>query len=47
MLPLATQAKMEALDKYFKMTERGTTLGTEIRAGITTFLTLCYILAGE
>jgi len=36
---------MEALDKYFKMTERGTTLGTEIRAGITTFLTLCYILA--
>ena len=29
-----------AAGKYFKMTERKTTLGTEILAGLTTFLTL-------
>lgn len=34
------------LDTYFKLTERGSTLFTEIRAGTATFLTLCYILAG-
>ena len=33
------------LGRYFKLTERGSTLGTEIRAGITTFLTLAYIIA--
>ena len=37
---------MEAMDKYFKITERGSTLFTEFRAGTATFMTLCYILAG-
>ena len=32
-------------DKYFKVTERGSNLTTEIRAGITTYLTSCYIMA--
>lgn len=34
----------ESLDKYFKITERGSTIGTEIRAGTATFLTVSYIL---
>ena len=37
----------EAIDKYFKLSERGSTILTEIRAGTATFLTLCYILAGD
>ena len=32
------------LDNYFKLTERGTTVGTEIRAGLTTFLVMAYII---
>lgn len=32
------------LDDYFKLTERGTTVGTEIRAGVTTFLVMAYIV---
>ncbi|HEX6220684.1 MAG TPA: NCS2 family permease [Acidimicrobiia bacterium] len=32
------------LDNYFKLTERGTTVGTEIRAGFTTFLVMAYII---
>ena len=28
------------LDHYFKISERGSTVATEIRAGITTFLTM-------
>ena len=37
---------MDAVDKYFKLTERGSTIATEFRAGTATFMTLCYILAG-
>ena len=33
------------MDKFFKLTERGTTVRTEIMAGITTFMTMAYILA--
>ena len=33
------------MDKYFKITERGSTVRTEIEAGITTFMTMAYILA--
>jgi AGZA family xanthine/uracil permease-like MFS transporter len=33
------------LDSFFKLTERGTTTGTEIRAGVTTFMVMVYILA--
>jgi len=32
------------LDGYFKITERGSTMRTEILAGLTTFLTMAYIL---
>jgi len=32
------------LDTFFKLTERGTTVGTEVRAGITTFLVMGYII---
>jgi len=36
---------VEALTSFFKFQERGTTFGTEIRAGITTFLVMVYIVA--
>jgi len=32
------------LDSYFKVTERGTSIGTEVRAGLTTFLVMSYII---
>ncbi len=32
------------LDRYFQITERGSTVGTEVRAGVTTFLAMAYIL---
>lgn len=32
------------LDGYFKLTERGTSVGTEVRAGVTTFLVMAYII---
>ena len=35
---------MEALDQQFGETEAGTTVDAEIRAGVTTFLTMAYIL---
>jgi adenine/guanine/hypoxanthine permease len=33
------------VESYFRFSERGTNLGTEIRAGVTTFLVMAYILA--
>lgn len=35
---------MGAIASYFKFGERGTTLGTEIRAGLTTFMVMAYII---
>ncbi len=32
------------IDRYFKISERGSSVVTELRAGLTTFLTLAYIL---
>ncbi len=32
------------LDSFFKLTERGSTVGTEVRAGLTTFLVMAYII---
>jgi AGZA family xanthine/uracil permease-like MFS transporter len=32
------------LDAFFKLSERGTTVGTELRAGLTTFMVMAYIL---
>jgi AGZA family xanthine/uracil permease-like MFS transporter len=34
-----------ALDRYFKVSDRGSTFGTEIRGGLTTFVTMAYIVA--
>lgn len=36
---------METISRRFALSERGTTLGTEVRAGVATFLTMAYILA--
>ena len=33
------------LDKFFKISERGSTVGTEIRGGVVTFFTMAYIVA--
>ena len=35
---------MDALASYFKFAERGTNLATEIRAGVTTFMVMAYII---
>ena len=32
------------MEKFFKLQERGTTVGREVVAGITTFLAMAYIL---
>jgi adenine/guanine/hypoxanthine permease len=32
------------LDGFFKLTERGTSVGAEVRAGVTTFLVMAYII---
>ncbi|HEY8136151.1 MAG TPA: NCS2 family permease, partial [Candidatus Limnocylindrales bacterium] len=36
---------MEAIASYFKFAERGTTLGTEVKAGLATFMVMVYIVA--
>jgi adenine/guanine/hypoxanthine permease len=33
-----------ALDRYFKITERGSTIGRELRGGVTTFFAMAYIV---
>jgi AGZA family xanthine/uracil permease-like MFS transporter len=35
---------MEAIASFFKFAERGTTLWTEVRAGVTTFMVMAYII---
>jgi len=35
---------MGAIASYFKFGERGTTFGTEVRAGVTTFMVMAYII---
>ena len=34
----------QGLDSYFSISERGSSVGTEVRAGVTTFLVMAYIL---
>jgi AGZA family xanthine/uracil permease-like MFS transporter len=36
---------VDGIASYFKFSERGTTLGTEVRAGVTTFMVMVYIVA--
>lgn len=40
----APPAPRGGLDRYFKISERGSTIGQEVRGGIVTFLTMAYIL---
>ena len=47
-MPTATSAeprtRSSAIDRYFKITERGSTIGREIRGGVVTFFTMAYIV---
>lgn len=36
---------VDMMEKFFKLKQRGTTVGTEIMAGVITFMTMAYILA--
>ncbi len=40
----ATTGYLGQLERFFQVRERGSSLATEIRAGVTTFLTMAYIL---
>jgi adenine/guanine/hypoxanthine permease len=40
----APPASRGGFDSYFKLSERGTNIGTEVRAGVTTFLVMAYII---
>jgi AGZA family xanthine/uracil permease-like MFS transporter len=40
----APAAPKNALDRFFKISERGSTVGTEIRGGLVTFFTMSYII---
>jgi len=40
----ATKAPSSALDRFFKISERGSTPGREIRGGLVTFVTMAYIV---
>ena len=40
----AIRAERNMLDRYFKVTETGSTIGTEVRGGLTNFLVMSYIL---
>jgi len=40
----APAQSLSALDRFFKITERGSTVGTEIRGGLVTFFTMAYII---
>lgn len=42
--PMAPPSGGSGLDGYFKVTERGSSVGTEVRAGFTTFLVMAYII---
>ncbi len=42
--PRASAGGGGGLDDFFRLTERGTSVGTEVRAGATTFLVMAYII---
>lgn len=43
-IPESPGGANDGLDRYFHITERGSTVRTEVMAGVTTFLTMAYIL---
>ncbi|CAB0547568.1 NCS2 family permease [Corynebacterium diphtheriae] len=40
----STLQPRSALDRYFKISERGSSVGTEVRAGVVTFFAMAYII---
>ena len=42
--PVPPSPPRSGLDRYFAITERGSTVRTEVVAGVTTFMTMAYIL---
>jgi len=40
----AAAQRANAVDRFFEITKRGSTLGTEVRGGIVTFVTMAYIV---
>ncbi|MET8762534.1 NCS2 family permease [Lentzea sp. NPDC004782] len=44
MTQLRSRTSTSALDQFFRITERGSTLGREVRGGITTFVAMSYIV---
>lgn len=42
--PTRSDGPRNALDRFFRISERGSTIGTEIRGGLTTFFTMSYII---
>jgi AGZA family xanthine/uracil permease-like MFS transporter len=42
--PELRETPRSGIDEYFKLTERGTSVGIEVRAGLTTFLVMAYII---
>lgn len=40
----ADRAAPSILERYFRLRERGTSVGTEVRGGVTTFIVMAYIL---
>ena len=41
---MQTSAARSGIDRYFKITERGSTVGSEVRGGVVTFFTMAYII---
>jgi adenine/guanine/hypoxanthine permease len=41
---VTTEPPRSGIDRYFKITERGTNIGREIRGGLVTFFTMAYII---
>ncbi|MFC9994124.1 NCS2 family permease [Nocardia sp. NPDC127526] len=42
--PKTTATERSALDRFFKITQRGSTVSREIRGGITTFVAMAYVI---
>ncbi|MFC9255277.1 NCS2 family permease [Amycolatopsis thailandensis] len=43
-LPSSEPGRLSGLDRWFKISHRGSTIGREVRGGITTFVAMCYIV---
>ena len=44
MVDSSPQTRKSVLDRYFRISERGSTLSREVRGGIVTFVTVAYIV---